>query len=143
MKPSITLQVRVFHSLYAAPSVVLAVVREPVARLLSEFSFPPATREALRAATRPLTFPTDALASAAVRHASASQRRDWQTAFLAGRRSRYPSATDEKTFCTPSAASPACDRSADLPSMNRGDAAAATWTFRGHDVAAAATWILR
>jgi len=107
VKPSITLQVRVFHSLYAAPSVVLAVVREPVARLLSEFSFPPATREALRAATRPLTFPTDALASAAVRHASASQRRDWQTAFLAGRRSRYPSATDEKTFCTPSAASPA------------------------------------
>ena len=34
-------------------------------------------------------------------------------------------------------------RRADIPSTNRGDAAAATWTFRGDGDAAAVTWIIR
>ena len=70
--------------LYRPPALVVAVVREPVARLLSEYSFNGTTRALLEAAPRPLG-PTHALVRAAARHAALPSRRDWQTAFLSGR----------------------------------------------------------
>ena len=97
--------VAAWAGLFRAPRLVLAVVREPIARLLSEYSFNRTVTDGLGRAARPLA-PNSTFVAAATRHAFLDERRNWQTAFLSGRRTRFPG-PDGCAYCDPDWADPA------------------------------------
>ena len=97
--------VAAWAGLFRAPRLVLAVVREPIARLLSEYSFNHTVSHGLQRAARPLA-PSSPFVAAATRHAFLDERRNWQTAFLSGRRTRFPG-PDGCAYCDPDWADPA------------------------------------
>ena len=97
--------VAAWAALFRAPRLVLAVVREPIARLLSEYSFNQKLHDGLRREARPLA-PNSTFVAAATRHAFLDERRNWQTAFLSGRRTRFPG-PDGCAYCDPDWADPA------------------------------------
>ena len=97
--------VAAWAALFRAPRLVLAVVREPIARLLSEYSFNQQLHDGLRREARPLA-PNSTFVAAATRHAFLDERRNWQTAFLSGRRTRFPG-PDGCAYCDPDWADPA------------------------------------
>ena len=97
--------VAAWAALFRAPRLVLAVVREPIARLLSEYSFNQKLHDGLRREARPLA-PNSTFVAAATRHAFLDERLNWQTAFLSGRRTRFPG-PDGCAYCDPDWADPA------------------------------------
>ena len=97
--------VAAWAGLFRAPRLVLAVVREPIARLLSEYSFNQKLHDGLRREARPLA-PNSTFVAAATRHAFLDERLNWQTAFLSGRRTRFPG-PDGCAYCDPDWADPA------------------------------------
>ena len=97
--------VAAWAGLFRAPRLVLAVVREPIARLLSEYSFNHTVSHGLQRAARPLA-PGSPFVAAATRHAFLDERRNWQLAFLSGRRTRFPG-PDGCAYCDPDWADPA------------------------------------
>jgi hypothetical protein len=97
--------VAAWAGLFRAPHLVLAVVREPIARLLSEYSFNRTVTQGLQRAARPLA-PGSPFVAAATRHAFLDERRNWQLAFLSGRRTRFPG-PDGCAYCDPDWADPA------------------------------------
>ncbi|KAK7231393.1 hypothetical protein SO694_00072139 [Aureococcus anophagefferens] len=97
--------VAAWAGLFRAPRLVLAVVREPIARLLSEYSFNRTVSDGLGRAARPLA-PGSPFVAAATRHAFLDERRNWQLAFLSGRRTRFPG-PDGCAYCDPDWADPA------------------------------------
>jgi len=97
--------VAAWAGLFRAPRLVLAVVREPIARLLSEYSFNHTVSHGLQRAARPLA-PGSPFVAAATRHAFLDERLNWQLAFLSGRRTRFPG-PDGCAYCDPDWADPA------------------------------------
>ena len=79
-------------SLFARPFATISILREPVERALSEWSFPMATRQELEGLRRPR--PTEIL-EAAARFLLDNATLNWQLAFLAGKRSVFPLPTKD------------------------------------------------